>query len=228
MMNLELLFEASKITGDKRYYDIAVNHANKTMKHHFRPDNSCYHVVDYNPTDGSVIKRITHQGLFDESVWSRGQAWALYGFTMCYRYTHNKAYLEQAQKIASFWLSQPNMPDDLIPYWDMRDPAIKTDIGPAQDGTCPRDASAAAITASALYELATYVGADDAATYHHFADKTVHSLETKYMANPQSAQGFLLLHSTGNYPGNDEIDVPINYADYYYLEALLRREMSRM
>ena len=227
MMNLELLFEASKITGDQRYYDIAVNHANTTMGHHFRPDNSCYHVVDYNPTDGSVIKRITHQGLFDESVWSRGQGWALYGFTMCYRYTHDKAYLEQAQKIANFWFSQPNMPDDLIPYWDMRDPAIKTGVGPAQDGTCPRDASAAAIIASALYELATYVGAEDAATYQRYADMMVHSLETKYVSEPQSAQGFLLLHSTGNYPGNDEIDVPINYADYYYLEALLRREAMR-
>ena len=227
MMNLELLFETSLITGDQRYYDIAVRHANTTMAHHFRPDNSCYHVVDYNPADGSVIKRITHQGLFDESVWSRGQAWALYGFTMCYRYTHDEAYLEQARKIAGFWFSQKDMPEDLIPYWDMRDPAIQTGVGPAQDGKCPRDASAAAIIASALYELATYVGVDDAATYRRYADKMVHSLETKYAAEPQTAQGFLLLHSTGNYPGKDEIDVPINYADYYYLEALLRRNSMR-
>ena len=223
MMNLELLFEASRITGDKQFYNIAVNHANTTMKNHFRDDYSSYHVVDYNPEDGSVIKRLTHQGLFDESVWSRGQGWGLYGFTMCYRYTHDKAYLQQARNIARFWLSQPDLPADMVPYWDMRDPAIKTGVGPAQDGSCPRDASAAAIIASALYELATYVDADEATTYRQAADAMLHSLETNYQPEPRTQQGFLLLHSTGNYPAKDEIDVPINYADYYYLEALLRR-----
>jgi rhamnogalacturonyl hydrolase YesR len=200
-----------------------VNHANTTMKNHFRDDYSSYHVVDYNPEDGSVIKRLTHQGLFDESVWSRGQGWGLYGFTMCYRYTHDKAYLQQARNIARFWLSQPDLPADMVPYWDMRDPAIKTGVGPAQDGSCPRDASAAAIIASALYELATYVDADEATTYRQAADAMLHSLETNYQPEPRTQQGFLLLHSTGNYPAKDEIDVPINYADYYYLEALLRR-----
>ena len=224
MMNLELLFEASRLTGDKKYYEIAVSHATKTMENHFRADNSSYHVVDYDPETGEVIKRITHQGLFNESVWSRGQGWGLYGFTMCYRYTHDKAYLEQAQKIAEFWMSLPDMPEDLIPYWDMRDPAIKTGVGPALDGGCPRDASAAAVIASALYELATYVGTEKATRYRSYADKIMHSLETAYQPEPHTAQGFLLLHSTGNYPAKDEIDVSINYADYYYLEALLRRK----
>ena len=223
MMNLELLFQASRISGDRQFYNMAVSHANATMKNHFRPDGSSYHVVDYNPADGSVIKRITHQGLFDESVWSRGQGWGLYGFTMCYRYTHDKAYLEQARKIARFWLSQPDMPEDRVPYWDMRDPAVKTGVGPSVDGGCPRDASAAAIIASALYELALYVGEGEAAEYREAADKMVHSLETAYQPELQTQQGFLLLHSTGNYPAKDEIDVPINYADYYYLEALHRR-----
>lgn len=223
MMNLELLFQASRISGDRQFYNMAVSHANATLKNHFRPDGSSYHVVDYNPADGSVIKRITHQGLFDESVWSRGQGWGLYGFTMCYRYTHDKAYLEQARKIARFWLSQPDMPEDRVPYWDMRDPAVKTGVGPAVDGGCPRDASAAAIIASALYELALYVGEGEAAEYREAADKMVHSLETAYQPELQTQQGFLLLHSTGNYPAKDEIDVPINYADYYYLEALHRR-----
>ena len=214
MINLELLFQAARITGDKRFYNIAVSHANTTMLNHFREDMTSYHVVDYNPKDGSVIKRITHQGLFDESVWSRGQGWGLYGFTMCYRYTHDKTYLEQAQKIARCWLSLPNMPEDGIPYWDMRDPAIPN---------APRDVSAAAVIASALYELATYVDAKDAKTYRQAADKILYSLEAGYQPEPQTAQGFLLLHSTGNYPAHDEIDVPINYADYYYLEALHRR-----
>ena len=214
MINLELLFQASIITGDQRYRNIAVSHANTTIRNHFREDMTSYHVVDYNPDDGSVIKRITHQGLFDESVWSRGQGWGLYGFTMCYRYTHDKAYLEQARKIAHCWLSLSKMPDDGIPYWDMRDPTIPD---------ASRDASAAAIIASALYELATYVSEADAKTYRQAANKMLHSLETSYQPEPQTAQGFLLLHSTGNYPANDEIDVPINYADYYYLEALHRR-----
>ena len=223
MMNLELLFEASLLTGDKQYYDIAVAHANTTMRNHFRADNSSYHVVDYNPDDGSVIKKITHQGFADESVWSRGQAWGLYGYTMCYRYTHDKAYLRQAGKIAAFIFSQKNLPDDLVPYWDMRDPGIQTGKGLAHDGRCPRDASAAAITASALYELATYVPEKDAVKYRGYADRILSSLENHYQATPRTAQGFLLLHSTGNHPAKDEIDVPINYADYYYLEALLRR-----
>lgn len=214
MMNLELLFEASRITGDERYRNMAVSHANVTMRNHFRPDGSSYHVVDYNPQDGSVIKRITHQGLFDESVWSRGQAWGLYGYTMCYRYTHDQAYLDQARKIARFWFAQDNMPDDLIPYWDMRDPAIPN---------APRDASAAAVMASGLYELATYVDERDAFDYQRLANKIVHSLETAYLTAPNEQQGFLLQHSTGNYPAHDEIDVPIVYADYYFMEALLRR-----
>jgi uncharacterized protein YyaL (SSP411 family) len=223
MLNLELLFEASLLTGDKQYYNIAVSHAKTTMKNHFRADNSSYHVVDYNPDDGSVIKKITHQGYANESVWSRGQAWGLYGYTLCYRYTHDKAYLEQAQKIADFIFSQKDLPEDLVPYWDMRDPGIKTGKGLALDGHCPRDASAAAITASALYELATLTSGADAQKYRGYADRILSSLENHYQPSPRTAQGFLLLHSTGNHPAKDEIDVPINYADYYYLEALLRR-----
>ena len=213
MINLELLFEATKLTNDKRYFEMAVSHANTTMKHHFREDGSSYHVVDYHPETGQVIKRITHQGLFDESVWSRGQAWGLYGFTMCYRYTHDEAYLRQAQKIAHFFFSQEDMPEDLIPYWDMRDPNIPN---------APRDASAAAVFASGLYELATYSDAEKAAAYRRIADKIISSLVSGYLPVPDTMQGFLLLHSTGNYPAKDEIDVPINYADYYYLEALHR------
>lgn len=213
MINLELLFEASRLTNDKRYYQMAVSHANTTMAHHFREDGSSYHVVDYNPEDGKVIKRITHQGLFDESVWSRGQAWGLYGFTMCYRYTHDETYLRQAQKIAKFFFSQKDMPQDMIPYWDMRDPQIPN---------APRDASAAAVFASGLYELATYSDAALAKEYRRIANHIILSLESGYQPQPGTMQGFLLLHSTGNYPAKDEIDVPINYADYYYLEALHR------
>ena len=224
MMNLELLFEASRLTGNKKYYEMAVSHATKTMENHFRDDFSSYHVVDYDPDTGEVIKRITHQGFSDESVWSRGQAWGLYGFTMCYRYTRNEAFLQQARRIARFFFSQKEMPSDMIPYWDMRDPAIKTSQRPADSGEVPRDASAAAIFASGLYELAGYVQPEEAKEYVAIADQILRSLQENYQPEPQTAKGFLLLHSTGNHPANDEIDVPINYADYYYLEALLRRK----
>lgn len=214
MLNLELLFWASEETGDPIYHDIAVNHANTTLKNHFRDDNSSYHVINYDSITGKVLTKETHQGINDESVWSRGQGWGLYGFTMCYRFTKDPAYLAQAEKIADFFFKQSNMPEDMIAYWDMKDPAIPN---------APRDASAAALMASALYELSEYVPTEKSKYYRGLADTIVHNLHAKYQAEPGTAKGFLLLHSTGNYPKNDEIDEPISYADYYYLEALLRK-----
>ena len=216
MMNLEILFEAYKLTGDNSFYDIAVSHANVTMKNHFRDDYSSYHVVDYDPVTGTVRSRVTHQGYSDDSFWSRGQGWALYGYTMCYRYTHDQRYLEQAKNIAKFLFSLKNMPEDGIFFWDMKDPSIP-DV--------PRDASAAALVASAFYELQAYVGAELGKQYIAYADKIVNSLIDHYQAPVGSNQGFLLLHSTGNKPANSEIDVPINYADYFYMEALRRKSM---
>lgn len=175
---------------------------------------SYYHVVDYNPETGAVRAKHTHQGIHHESVWSRGQAWGLYGFTMCFRYTKNPDYLKKAEDITGYFFSLPNMPDDLVPYWDMKDPAIPQ---------APRDASAAAIIASALYELATYTTHEKSIKYRQIADTITNNLYAIYQAEPKTNKGFLLLHSTGNYPKNDEIDAPISYADYYYLEALLRR-----
>jgi Glycosyl Hydrolase Family 88. len=214
MMNLELLFWATQQTGDPIYHKIAVNHATTTMNNHFRTDYSSYHVVDYDTITGKPRLKITHQGIHDESIWSRGQAWGLYGYTLCYRYTKDPAYLKQAEDIASFFFNLKDMPDDLVPYWDMKDPAIPNS---------PRDASAAAIIASGLYELATYVSGDKAAQYLKWANTITDNLHANYQAEPGTMKGFLLLHATGNYPSNDEIDVPISYADYYYLEALLRR-----
>lgn len=215
MMNLELLFKATHLTGDSSFYKIAVSHADHTLKNHFRADYSSYHVVDYDPETGAVIKKQTHQGYSDESAWARGQAWGLYGFTMCYRETHDKKYLEQAQHIAKFIFSNPTMPKDLVPYWDYNDPQIPN---------VSRDASAAAITASALYELAGYSKGND---YRQKADMILNSLGTSYLSPPNQNAGFILLHSTGHRPAKSEIDVPINYADYYYLEALLRSKGSK-
>lgn len=216
MMNLEMLFEAYQLTGDKSFYDIAVSHANVTMKNHFRDDYSSFHVVDYDPVTGAVRSRITHQGYSDDSFWSRGQGWALYGYTMCYRYTHDQRYLEQAMNVAKFLFSLKNMPEDGIFYWDMKDPAIPD---------APRDASSAALVASAFYELQGYVDAELGRQYKAYADNIINSLIDHYQAPVGSNQGFLLLHSTGHKPGNSEIDVPINYADYFYMEALQRKAL---
>tara|TARA_B100000809_G_scaffold63492_3_gene60215 strand:- start:16789 stop:17997 length:1209 start_codon:yes stop_codon:yes gene_type:complete len=214
MMNLELLFRATEFSGDSIYYEVAQQHALTTLKNHFREDFSSYHVVDYNPLTGKVIAKKTHQGFSDESSWARGQAWGLYGFTMCYRETGNEIFKIQAEKIAGYILSYPQLPKDKIPYWDYNAPDIPN---------APRDASAAAITASALYELQNY--ATDSKTYTLFADAIMTSLSSeKYRIAPNAKNPFILNHSTGNMPKNDEVDVPISYGDYYYLEALIRKE----
>jgi unsaturated chondroitin disaccharide hydrolase len=210
MMNLELLFEATKLTGDSSFYKIAISHADHTILNHYRRDYSSYHVVDYDPETGAVIKKNTAQGYSDASAWARGQAWGLYGFTMCYRETGDKKYLMQAQNIAKFIFNNPALPKDLIPYWDYDDPAIPN---------VPRDASAAAIMSSALYELATYSKGND---YREKANTILANLSDSYKAPLNSNGDFLLLHSTGNKPSKSEIDAPLTYADYYYLEALLR------
>lgn len=212
MMNLELLFEATKFTKDSTFYKIAVTHANTTIKNHFRPDFSSWHVIDYDTLSGNVRQKLTAQGYSNESAWARGQAWGLYGYTLCYRYTKNPAYLAQADGIANFILSSKITPADGIPYWDYNDPQIPN---------VSRDASAAAITASALYELTKY-SKKNTQKYKAAADKILASLSTKYTSKLGANYGFILEHSTGHRPAKSEIDVPINYADYYYLEALLR------
>ena len=212
MMNLELLFEATALSGDSTFYNIAVKHADTTMAHHFRPDNSCYHVVDYDPETGEVRKRQTAQGYADESAWARGQAWALYGYTTCYRYTKDKKYLDQAQKVYNFIFNNKNLPEDLVPYWDYDAPNIPNE---------PRDASAAACTASALYELDGYLPGNH---YKETADKIMESLGSPaYRAEVGTNGNFILMHSVGSIPHGQEIDVPLNYADYYFLEGLMRK-----
>lgn len=211
MMNLELLFEATKLSGDSSFYNIAVSHANMTMKNHFRADYSSYHVLDYDTVTGKVVQKTTHQGYSNSSAWARGQAWALYGYTMCYRETKNMEYLKQAEQVAKYILNQPNMPNDLVPYWDYNVPNINQE---------PRDASAAAVTASGLLELSTY--STEKKRFFKAAKKMLVSLTDRYRALIGTAKGFILLHSTGAKPSNSEVDVPLIYADYYYLEALLR------
>lgn len=213
MLNLELLFEASKISGDPTFKNIAIKHANTTLKNHFRKDNSCYHVVDYDTISNGVRKKATFQGFSDESTWARGHSWAVYGYTMCYRYTKNKEYLKQAEATAKYFINNKNMPEDGIPYWDLKDPSIPN---------APRDASSAAVMASALIEL--YQFTKDK-SYLEYSNKVINSLSSdKYLLNNSVKVPFLLDHSTGNWPKKDEIDQPINYADYYFLEAIIRKQ----
>ncbi|OCX52245.1 glucuronyl hydrolase [Mucilaginibacter sp. PPCGB 2223] len=211
MMNLELLFWASKHGGDKKLYDIAVKHAQTTLHNHFRSDYSAYHVVVYDTISGKRIKGVTHQGYDDNSMWARGQAWAIYGFTMCYRESKDPAFLTFAQKVADVYLDR--LPEDLIPFWDFNDPAIPH---------AAKDASAACITASALLELYGYVkDRRKARQYKSKAIKMLSQLSTSKYQSGDTNPAFLL-HSTGNHPAGTEIDASIIYADYYYLEALMR------
>ena len=213
MMNLEILFEATRLSGDSTFWKVAVTHANTTMAHHFREDGSCYHVVDYDPATGAVLHRQTAQGYADESGWARGQAWAVYGYTVCYRYTHDTRYLDQTVRTLRYVMHNKNLPLDLVPYWDFDAPNIPNE---------PRDASAAACLASALYEMDGYLPGDGYAT---LADRIMMSLSTPAFRAPLGKNGcFLLMHSVGSIPHNSEIDVPLNYADYYFLEALTRRK----
>ncbi|MGN7786528.1 glycoside hydrolase family 88 protein [Niabella sp. 22666] len=211
MINLDLLFWAAKNGGGKRLYDIAVDHAVTTMKNQFRPDYTSYHVVIYDTATGRKIKGMTHQGLNDSSMWARGQAWAIYGYSMVYRETRDPQFLDFAQKVTDVYLSR--LPEDGIPYWDFDDPGIPQ---------APRDASAAAVVASALLQLSTLMSDEPKAkTYYVKAINMLIELSSERYQSREINDAFLL-HSSGHKPNGGEIDASIIYADYYYLEALLR------
>lgn len=227
MMNLELLFEATKLTGDSTFYNIAVQHAQTTMKNHYRKDFSCYHVVDYDTITGEVLDKATCQGFTDESSWARGQAWGLYGFTLCYRYTNNKQYLEFAENIANYIINHPSLPQDLIPYWDfnVKDTVLVPEWNyiASNYSVIPRDASAAAIISSALFELSRY-SEKHKNEFLSVASGILESLlSPSYLATSGNNKYFILNHSVGSIPHGVEIDVPLVYADYYFLEAVIRK-----
>lgn len=214
MMNLELLMDVFQMTGDSSLYRIATSHADSTIRHHFRPDFSSYHVVSFDTANATVQVKQTHQGFADESAWARGQSWALYGFTVMYRETKLDRYLKQATGIADFLINHPNLPEDKIPYWDYN----ASDIPNAK-----RDASAGAIMASALIELSGYVDTVKSQEYLGVAEKQLRSLSSEnYRAKLGENGNFILMHSVGHIPGNSEVDVPLTYADYYFVEALMR------
>ncbi|MBQ8673902.1 MAG: glycoside hydrolase family 88 protein [Bacteroides sp.] len=210
MINLEMLFWASKNGGRPELYDVAVAHADKTMNHHFRPDYTSYHVAVYDTLTGAFLRGCTHQGLTDDSMWARGQAWAIYGFTVVWRETQDSKYLDFVQRVADVYIER--LPADGIPYWDFSDPSIPD---------APRDASAACVVAGALLELSASLPAAKAATYRQAALRMLRSLSSAAYQCGRAKPAFLL-HSTGHHPAGSEIDASIIYADYYYIEALLR------
>jgi len=214
MMNLELLHWVSDHGGDPVFKEIAVTHANTTIANQFRPDNSSVHVVDWDLNTGTVLKKITWQGAADSSAWSRGQTWGFYGYTMMYRFTKNQVYLNQAKKIARFLLSHPRLPSDKVPYWDFDAPGIPN---------VPRDASSAAIMASALLELGQYTTGAEKKEYIETAETILQSLSSPaYRAKLGENGGFILMHSVGSLPHKSEVDAPLTYADYYFIEGLTR------
>lgn len=214
MMNLELLTVTSALTADPQYLEMACTHANTTIRNHYRPDYSSWHVVNYNGETGEIISKETEQGYADGSAWSRGQAWGLYGFTMMYRQTRDPRFLKQAVQIGRFLMNHPALPKDKIPYWDLDVPVTKD---------TPRDASSACIMASALIELSTFV--EDPVLSQQFltlAEQQLQSLsKAPYKAKAGENANFILKHCTANKPANT-FDTPLVYADYYYIEALLR------
>jgi unsaturated chondroitin disaccharide hydrolase len=212
IINLEMLFWASKNGGSKALYDIAVKHAETTMENGFRADGDCYHVAVYDTLDGHFIKGVTHQGYADSSLWARGQAWAIYGYTMIYRETRDKKFLRFAEKVTDLYLSR--LPEnEYVPYWDFDAPDIPDE---------PHDASAAAIIASALLELSQLEDNETKAEKYKTAaiNMLVELSSDKYQSG--TVKPSFLLHSTGHYPNGSEIDASIIYADYYYIEALIR------
>ena len=214
MMNLELMYDATALSGDEKFADISYRHACTTMKNHFRKDYSCPHVVDYDPVTGKKRRDDYNNGFSDPGIaaWSRGQGWALYGYTLMYRYTKDKKFLNHAEHVAEFILNHPNLPEDMIPYWDFSSPKIPT----------KRDASAGALYASALLELSTY-SKDNSEKYFKAAEKILKSLSSDaYLAKPGTNGDFAIKHATGNFLRGSELDNTLIYADYYYIEALMR------
>lgn len=232
MMNLELLTVAERMSGEKRLSDVANAHATTTLNNHFRPDWSSWHLLDYDVETGDVRYRETVQGYAHESAWARGQAWALYGFTMMYRETGRKEYLEAAENIGDMLVGR--LPEDGIPYWDLNAPGTPEALDRSVPGATQnshayiepvyRDASAGAIMASAFIELSTLT--EDTKAAEKYLDTARRQLLTfgteDYLANPGENGYFILKHSVGSIPGGSEVDVPLSYADYYFLEALIR------
>lgn len=210
-MNMPLLFWASRTSGDPRYAQIAEEHMNTVLKHFIRPDGSVYHIINFNPETGEVLEPLGGQGYGPESAWSRGSAWAIYGLTLAYHHTGKAEYLTAAQLTATFFLSR--LSEDQVPAWDFRAPKEMRSL---------RDSSAGACAASGLLLLAQKTGGEDGDFYRTRGEQMLKSLYERYGAWDDPEEEGLLLHGTSNYPQGTNIDVPLIYGDFYFVEGLAR------
>jgi unsaturated chondroitin disaccharide hydrolase len=210
MMNMDLLFWASRETGEACFAEQALAHARACLKHQVRPDFSTSHGADFDPETGEFIKLSTYQGFSADSCWSRGHSWSVYGFTDCYRATNDPVFLAAARSLAEHALAR--LPEDLIPYWDYDSPLIPDDV---------RDSSAAAILGSGLLHLASLEpDATLAERWTIAAADILRSLWENYTSR-ESPEPSLLIHATRSKP-EGYMDHGLIYGDYYFLEGLLR------
>lgn len=219
MVGTELLFTGAKIGGKKDWFDMAIKHAEKTMKNHLRSDGSTYHVVNYDPVTGVVIGKRSAQGYALESRWARGQAWAIHGFTTTARETSEGRFLQTAQKVADYFIN--NLPENYIPYWDFHAPNIPDE---------KRDTSAASIAASGLFELSTLVE-DDKAKQKYFdsACKILNSLcSPPYLSEGTDTPAILLEMIETRYDARDpSVKLSCIWGDYFFVEAIVRYQKIR-
>ncbi|NQX67808.1 glycoside hydrolase family 88 protein [Paenibacillus alba] len=211
MMNLPLLHWASGTTGDPRYKQIAVRHADMVLEHFIRPDGSVNHIVIFDPHTGEQLEVNGGQGFAPESAWSRGTAWAIYGMALSHHHTGDERYLQAAKRAAHFFLA--NLPEDSVPHWDFRLP---------EDITAYRDSSAGSCAACGLLLLADQVSEQESALYRQAGERILHSLYVNYGAWDSETEEGLILHGTSHYPEGKNIDVPLIYGDYYFVEGLSR------
>jgi len=204
LMNLEILFWAARESGNNELYNIALAHAETSLEHHIRDDGSSYHIVDFDE-NGDVIWKDTRQGYGPESVWARGQAWAIYGFSMIYRYTGEQKFLDASEKASAWFID--NLSDDFVPIYDFLEPVPSVQT---------KDASAAAIAASGFLELYTVTGKN---IYFNTAVNILNSLSTESYSTLADSQNSVLKRST-LHRGKGRLGT--SYADYYYLEAIVR------
>ena len=211
MMNLPLLWWAYEKTGNQEYYDTACKHAFTTMQYFVRGDGSTYHIVEFDPNSGQVVRITTLQGYNAESCWSRGQAWGIYGFALAYNYTKREEFLKTAEKLADYYIA--NCPSDYVPCWDFNDPKIPNTI---------RDSSAAAITVCGLLDLSdAEPDKTKAENYEEIAYKILTSLSQNYLTFGLNSHG-ILLHGCFHKSNDIATDSSLIFGDYYYMEALIK------
>ncbi|WP_206109225.1 glycoside hydrolase family 88 protein [Paenibacillus sp. HB172176] len=211
LMNIPLLFWASRTTNDPRYKHIAMKHADTFLKHAIRDDGSVCHILSFNPETGEFIEPIGGQGLSGTSAWSRGNSWALHGLAIAFRCTGEERYLQAAKRVAHYFIAA--LPEDHVPYWDFRVESLEGE---------PRDTSAGAIAASGLIELSQLTPASESRIYRSASERILYSLSENYATWDQPNHEAILIEGTGHKPANSNVNVSLIYGDYYFAEGFAK------